>query len=358
MTATVWTDDVPEQSAAPPGAQRLELSYVLPLATSDEEDVSELAAYVRDLAVTVSDVIVVDGSSDLARDRHRAAFGAPVRTIPPEARTSNGKVGNVVTGIRVARCERVVIADDDVRYRIDQLAELGERLETVTVVRPQNHFDPLPWHARVDTARTLLARATGGDWPGTLAVRRSAVLAVGGYRGDVLFENLELVRTLRAAGGTEQLALDLVVRRLPPTSSHFRGQQVRQAYDELARPWRLAVSLGVLPASLVLVARRRWGVLAVAAAVIAATAEFGRWRAGGRQHFTASAVPLAPPWLLWRSACSWAALGSWLRGGAHYRGGRLRVAATSPRHLRRRLAARPVTDEGAAPSRTHRGRVP
>ncbi len=342
MTATVRSDisfTLVEATGPPPRAATLQLSYVLPLATTDGEDVSELAAYLRSLAAKVADVIVVDGSAAAVRRRHRKAFGPEVRTLVPEDRTKNGKVGNVCTGIRAARFEHVVIADDDVRYRPEQLVELDRRLGEAAVVRPQNSFEPLPWHARVDTARTLLARATGGDWPGTLAVRRSAVLAAGGYRGDVLFENLELVRTVRAAGGREHVALDIVVPRLPPTTAHFGRQQVRQAYDELARPGRLAVSLAVLPAVAALARRRRWLLLAAAGGTVTAAAEAGRRRAGGRDHFSVGAVPLAPPWLVWRSICTWVALGSWLRGGAPYRGDRLRVAASSRREVRRLVEA-------------------
>jgi hypothetical protein len=67
-------------------------------------------------------------------------------------------------------------------------------------VVPQNYFDPLPWHAAWDSARILLNRGLGMDYPGTLAVRRAAFLSAGCYDGDVLFENLELMRTLRSDG--------------------------------------------------------------------------------------------------------------------------------------------------------------
>src|SRR4029079_2928969 len=113
---------------------------------------------------------------------------------------------------------------------------------------PQNYFDPLPWHARVDAARSLLNRVHSGDrelgsgdFPGTLGVRREAFVACGGYDGDVIFENLELMRTIEAAGGRVATPLDLYVRRLPPTTAHFISQRVRQAYDDFALPVRMAV---------------------------------------------------------------------------------------------------------------------
>jgi hypothetical protein len=156
---------------------------------------------------------------------------------------TNGKAAGVLSGLRRATQRCLVIADEDVRYDKATLTRITGLLEHCDCVRPQNYFDPLPWHACLDTARTLINRATGGDWPGTLAMRRAILAATGGYDRNVLFENLELVRTVRAAGGTEAHPLDLYVRRLPPKTSHFWSQRVRQAYDEFARPLRLATRL-------------------------------------------------------------------------------------------------------------------
>jgi hypothetical protein len=309
------------------------VTYVLPLRTDDGDDVAELAGYLR-MVAGHAEVLVVDGSSPAETARHRDEFGPRVRVLATERHTQMGKVGNVLTGLRHAGHDRVVIADDDVRYTLPQLLEVVRRLDTAEVVRPQNYFSPLPWHARVDTARTLLARVTGGDWPGTLAVRRAAVLDAGGYAGDVMFENLELVRTLRAAGGREHLALDLLIARRPPTSAHFARQQVRQAYDELARPFRLFVSLAVVPATVVALGRRQRCAVVTAALATVVAAETGRRRAGGRRVYPMSSVLLAPAWLCWRSLCSWAAVVARLRGGVKYRGTRIRRAATPMRELR------------------------
>ena len=51
-----------------------------------------------------------------------------------------------------------------------------------------------------------------------------------------MFENLELVRTVVAAGGQERLAQELFVRRISSTARHLMGQRVRQAYDKFAPP--------------------------------------------------------------------------------------------------------------------------
>jgi hypothetical protein len=176
----------------------------------------------------------------------------------------------------------------------------------------------------------LIARATGGDWPGTLVVRREAMLRAGGYDGAVMFENLELVRTIEASGGTEVVALDLLVARVPPTTAHFWSQRVRQAYDEWARPARLLAELAILP--MVIVGRRR-ATLALAALSIL-VAEAGRRRCGGRDVFERTAALWAPCWVAERSVTSWVAVWARLTGGVRYGSGRLRRAAHRPADLR------------------------
>jgi hypothetical protein len=309
----------------------LEATYILPIRRETPmpaADLAELAHYVQSLSVHV-DVIVVDASPGLVFERHGQAWGDFARHLQPEMQTLNGKVANVLTGVRHARHDRLIIADDDVRYGLPALTRLVRELSDWDVVRPQNYFDPLPWHARWDTARSLLNRVTGGDWPGTLGVRRSIIMNTAGYDGSVLFENLELVRTIRAAGGREVVPLDLFVRRLPPDAHHFWSQRTRQAYDELARPVRLLVWLSVLPALLLFGARRQWGLIALGLLSLLGLAEAGRRRANGAVVFPWTSTLFAPAWVLERSICSWLAVGMRVtRGGVPYRGRVLRRAAT------------------------------
>jgi hypothetical protein len=320
------------------------LSYVLPLRHDRIEGVDELAAYVNHLVTIVDEVLVVDGSPPEVFAAHRQAFDPVVVHLPPdpEYHFANGKVDGVLTGLRLARHERVVVADEDVRWGGSGLRRADELLATADVVRPQNFFHPLPWHARWDTARMLLNRAFAADYPGTLGVRRSRLLAAGGYDGDAMFENLELMRTVRAAGGTVANAPDLYVRRLPPTTAQFWRQRVRQAFDSFAQPARLAAELSVLPVAVGLVVRRRAGVLVGGLITVMGVAEGGRRRAGGRRVFPPSCSAFAPAWLLERAVCSWLAVASrvvW--GGPRYRGRVMRLAATSERELRRRTTAQP-----------------
>ena len=316
------------------------ISYVLPFKDAGTEDLDDLTEYLRALS-RLAEVIVVDGSDPPAFERHRGLWGSYVMHVAPRPGLcfANGKVDGVVTGVELARSEKVVVADEDVRYDVAALQRMGELLESFDLVRPQNYFDPLPWHALWDTGRTLMNRAVAVDYPGTLGIRRPAFLDAGGYDGDVMFENLEMIRTIEEAGGSSASPLDLYVRRLPPDPRQFLAQRTRQAYDDLAQPWRLVTFASLLPAA-VITARRRPLLIPAAAAAIVALAEVGRRRAGGTSVFPVTASLAAPLWVAERALCTWVALAHRARGGVPYRGSRLKHAAHSRRAIRRRLEER------------------
>lgn len=337
-------------------ATPLQGSYVLPLRWTRPGPIEELAGYLRRLGAEVEDVLVVDGSPPEVFERHAAALEPVARHLRPhpDLDFAMGKVNGVITGVRESVHERVVIADDDVRYDRRSLRRCLELLAEADLVRPQNYFDELPWHARWDGARTLLNRVFSGDrdfpvgdFPGTLAVRRSSFLASGAYDGQALFENLELMRTILAGGGRVLTPLDLYVARRPPATAHFLSQRVRQAYDDFAIPARMATWLGLGPLALTLSRRRRGRRgLALGMGTVVAVAECGRRRAAGSAHFPISSSVLAPVWLAERAVCSWLALAARLRGGVRYGERRVPLAAHSTRQLRDRYAG-----PGSSPGR-------
>lgn len=317
------------------------LTYVLPLKWREAGDVAGTAAYLKWVSRRC-DVIVVDGSPSDVFDVHAAAWSDYAKIVPPDPdlNYAMGKVNGVVTGIRHADSPYVVIADDDVRYEHESLVRLRRELDRAEIVRPQNYFDPLPWHAAWDTSRTLLNRSFWADYPGTLGIRRDFFMSLGGtYDGDTMFENLELMRTVEAGGGTVFSPLDLYVHRQPPDSGHFFSQRVRQAYDDLAQPARLFPTLAVLP-TVLLAGRRRKKVVTALALGGVGFAELGRRRAGGTKVFPWYTSFTAPLWIAERALCSWLAVWSRVRrGGIAYGGGIVPMAANSPKELRRRLAA-------------------
>lgn len=317
----------------------IDATYVLPIRTSaiDEELIADLRSYFSILNPHV-ELLVVDGSPAEVFEAHHDAWRHVVQQhVPPDGdlRFSNGKVNGVLTGLRLATFDKTVIADDDVRYDLPTLRRVVELLDSGEIVRPQNYFDPRPWHARCDTARTLVHRSLGHDMPGTLGVRRCALRRSPAYDGDVLFENLELLRTVRADGGTELAPHDLFVRRVPPTTRQFWSQRVRQAYDEFARPHLLAIELAIAPTSLLLAARGRFDVLgAVIIGVPMLLAAIGRTRGRGAAVFGVDGVVLAPMWVAERAITSWLAVIERIRfGGVRYAGRVVSRAAHSARAL-------------------------
>jgi hypothetical protein len=323
---------------------RLAATYVVPLRWTGPGPIDDLAAHLATVSEWVDEVIVVDDSPSELHASHAGRLPAAVRHLTPAAAmpSPNGKVDGILTGVAAARNERIVIADDDVRWERGPLERAVGLLDEAELIRPQNHFRPLVWHARWDTARSLLNRVvTGdrkfplGDFPGTFALRRDFLLGIGGYDGSALFENLELMRKTIARGGRVLTVLDLYVPRHPPTFAHFRSQRVRQAYDDWSMPLRMTVFLALLPMLAGLLLRRRKRAAAAVIAAPAAIAEVGRRRAGGVRHFPVSASLLAPLWTLERGVCIWIAFWRGLRGtGVHYSRGRITRAASSPARLR------------------------
>ena len=152
---------------------RVKISYVLPLRWPDvdPDGIDELTGYLRDLHKD-AEMIVVDGSPREVFDAHARAWGHLVRHMPPDPahRFANGKVNGVHTGVAAATHDHVVLADDDVRHTPGTLAAIDRALCTASVVRPQNYFDPRPWHAGTPPA----AWSTGRSAPTTRAPWGSA----------------------------------------------------------------------------------------------------------------------------------------------------------------------------------------
>lgn len=318
-------------------AGRLDLEVVVPVRWDGPVDPATEEALLRSLRTmaAVCDVTLVDGSRGAEADVRRRRWEREVRVITPDPVWGgpNGKVTGAMTGVAAARHDRVVVSDDDVRHDRRTLEALAVALDTADLVVPQNHPTSWPWWAWWEGGRSLLNRALATDWPGTAAIRRDVAVGMGGWAADVFFENLQMARTVRAAGGRVVHRPDVLVPRDPPTLRHFLRQRVRQAYEDQAQPVRLLVGLSVVPAVVAL--RHRPTALTGAAAGIVAVAELGRRRAGGTAAFPWFVPLAAPAWLLERGVCTWLAVLARLRGGLRYNGARMSVAA-------RRVPRRPT----------------
>jgi hypothetical protein len=194
-------------------------------------------------------------------------------------------------------------------------------LDSFDVVRPQNYLAPLPWWARMEAARMLINRATlrTGDYPGTCAFRRNAMLRVGPYDGDVLFDNEEIIRHFARAGATISYATNLFVRKRPPNFRKWIEQRPRQAYEDfgLRAKTALFLSLPMLAVWMVPFGLKSFGTfllcISIAAVLLAAA---GRFRGAASAYFPISVCFFAPLWILERSISTyWGLYWHFARGG-------------------------------------------
>lgn len=202
----------------------------------NREEADEFAEYFRSLAAAGCEVLIVDGSSAEVFDLHDDVWRVVCRHIKvdPQYKFLNGKVNGIHTGVALTNHEAIILADDDIRYTPENVVRMIDLLARHEMVRPQNYLSPLPVWARTEAARMLINRGwlATGDYPGTLGVRRSAMLRVGHYDGDVLFDNEEIVRHFRLHKASIFYARGIFLLKRPPTFRKWIEQRPRQAYED------------------------------------------------------------------------------------------------------------------------------
>lgn len=326
-------------------------TYLLPIRRAEfsATEARELADYFRTLSASGCEVLVVDGSPTEVFAQNDAAWDALCRHEVVDRRFGyrNDKVNGIHTGIELARCERIVLADDDIRYDTSSLGRIVNMLDCCEVVRPQNFLAPLPWWAEMEAARMLVNRATlrTGDYPGTCAFRRATLLAAGAYDGDVLFDNEEIIRHFAQSGAKIVYALDLFVCKRPPVLRKWLEQRPRQAYEDFGLRGKTAFFFALPPLSLG--AAWRFGGKGIAAscvaiALLSSAVALRGWRRGrARKYFPLRVILFAPLWVCERSLSTYWALYWFLVHGGYPFGGELLLRGTG-RAWRRggRIAAR------------------
>lgn len=214
-------------------------------------EVNTLGNYFRSLLMSRCEVLVVDGSPAEIFEQHHQHWSNFTRHVRPDARFKylNGKVNGVHTGVELASSEFIILADDDIRYTASNVERMCELLAEYEVVRPQNFISPAPFWARLENARILINRGVlrAGDYPGTCGFRRSTMLRVGPYDGDVLFDNEEMIRHFAVEGATIKYAIDFSILKRPPVFRKWIEQRPRQAYEDFGMLLKTIVFMLVLP---------------------------------------------------------------------------------------------------------------
>ena len=218
------------------------------------DEATKLAAYFDVLTGAGCDVIVIDGSPAPVFDLHHEVWSKHARHEKVDRRFNylNDKVNGIHTGVELSPNEKIVLADDDIRYTADDIELISRMLDDYEVVRPQNYLAPLPWWARIEGARMLVNRATlrAADYPGTCAFRRATMLRVGHYDGDVLFDNEEIIRHFARHHARICYANDFFVQKRAPHFRKWIEQRPRQAYEDFALRAKTALFFGLPPMAL------------------------------------------------------------------------------------------------------------
>ncbi|HEV2806070.1 MAG TPA: glycosyltransferase [Chthoniobacterales bacterium] len=301
-------------------------TYLLPIRRTNfsATEAKELADYFRALGHAGCDVLVVDGSPAPVFEQHAASWRPLCRHEPVDRSFGylNDKVNGIHTGVRLAATEKIILADDDIRYGAAEIERISELLENFEVVRPQNFLSPLPWWARMEAARMLINRATlrTADYPGTCAFGRSVMLRVGPYDGDVLFDNEEIIRHFASAQATISYAVNLFVRKRPPAFRKWIEQRPRQAYEDFGLRAKTALFFSLpLFAALIgaLCGWKRFLIFLAAISFAAVGVALAGWfRGTASKYFPVSVCAIAPLWILERTVSTyWALYWYFTRGG-------------------------------------------
>jgi cellulose synthase/poly-beta-1,6-N-acetylglucosamine synthase-like glycosyltransferase len=127
------------------------------------EEAGDFRNYFIKLAASGCEVLVVDGSPPEVFAEHAKAWRNVCRHEPvdPQYKYLNGKVNGIHTGVAIAAHDRIILADDDIRYTPDDARRMADLLEDYDMVRPQNYFPPACRSGRAPKPRECSSTAPG-----------------------------------------------------------------------------------------------------------------------------------------------------------------------------------------------------
>ena len=292
-------------------AHRDRLASYLVILDRGTTDVTEFAAYLSTIAAAGFEVILAELPDAFdENDRVLRWVGHHVR-IRPQHRSFTGAIDPLRVAMDVATCDKVIVADERVRYSVNALHEINGLLDAHEVVEPQDYFDPLPWWGGIDAGRMLVHRGIEPlpDHGATFGFRRGMLrglraIDAGATMGDP-------PRRLASQGAEVFSALEVFVRRIPPLLGEWIRQRPRHADNDFSLPLKSALFFGILPVALVLslLGGPRLAVCYAAAISVASLSLAMRGRVGAAQFFPWRACLYAPLWVLERSlSVYWALL--------------------------------------------------
>jgi len=270
-------------------------TYLLPIRRTSfcAVEVEEFRDYFAGLQAAGCEVIVVEGSAQQIFERHHDNWSNVCRhkAVDPRFRYLNDKVNGLHTGISLATSEKVILADDDIRYRPGDVEKIN---------------------------RATLRIA---DYPGTCAFRRSTILNAGEYDGDVLLDNEEIIRHFARAGSRICYANNFFIHKRPSKFRKWLEQRPRQAYEDFELRFKTILFASVLPIALaVAIIDIRYMSIFLLSILLAAV---GWARGNARKYFPFNICFFAPFWIFERAFSAYWAFYWFLTRGGYPFGNRL-----------------------------------
>ncbi|MFN2541746.1 MAG: glycosyltransferase [Chthoniobacterales bacterium] len=319
-------------------------TYLLPIRSAGFSEVgaAELREYMSILAEASCEVIVIDGSSPEVFAQHHRAWCDVCRHEPVDRRFNylNDKVNGVHTGVALATSDKIVLADDDIRYRKIDIEKMRALLDDFEVARPQNYLVTsassrcsakhgqdarvtLSIWAKMEAGRMLINRATlrTADYPGTCGFRRQTLQRAGEYDGDVLFDNEELIRHFARSGARICYANDFFVAKVPPSFRKWLEQRPRQAYEDFGLRFKTILFASLLPLGIgIAMIDPRWLSIFLLSILVASA---GWLRGAARKYFPLHVCLFAPLWICERTLSTYWAFYWWIARGGYPFGDRV-----------------------------------
>jgi hypothetical protein len=241
---------------------------------------------------------------------------------------ANGKLNNVRAAMPRCHGDYVLMLDDDYRPTTETIALLRSRLAPGRVVRAITRLSRPGLADLVERAGMFTGLALAPDYfCGNLAFDR-ALTTAGFPRTDGLFDELSLMRELRALGGEGHMVTEPWFPVAAVGRGKFLQQRVRYAYEMLKHPWRSMPYFAVVPTLAWLVVAWPPAALALAAGLTIGAALLGllgQWRYP--RLAPAFTWLLAPIYFWFIPFAMWFALGFYLTGGMPYGGRRVKRPA-------------------------------
>jgi hypothetical protein len=298
---------------------------------SDSLDLRPFAEYLSTVGVAGCEVIVLDSSE--AVDEHRRILRWVARHI-----AVNEPVDVVRTAAQVASCDKIIIADDNVRYNVADLTELCAMLDAHEVVEAQDYLEPMPWWGGIDAGRMLVYRGIDPhpDRGATFGFRRSLLR---GLRGFDAAGSTDPVRVLALHGAEVVSASELFVRRCPPQLAEWLRERPREAGLDFDVPAKSAFFFALIPMAilLTLMGSGRLAIGYISAVAFASLVLAVRGRMGAGAFFPLRACLYAPVWVFERSVSVYWALLQRMSGT---------VVEQQPEFILRREAAEDLVPTG------------